>query len=230
MSVESPGRSSIGTTSFPSFPNSTIPLSVVARAKGNARGTTVTSITARKSKRKRKRCALEPVVVVVVMNLAAIILTTCLAFRAQKRTLFVFFSFSFFFFFFLSVAAVDVILYLLVGDDGINAAEKDKENERRESKSNRSLSHSLSLSRQRDDALLKFIARRRPSRGKQNKQTSLPTQEEETMSRFSTFEVRTLAYTQTHAHARAHTQKKTIAAQKASLPLATLCLDPYSLR
>jgi len=42
------------------------------------------------------------------VNLAAIILATCLAFRAQKRTLFVFFSF-FFFFFFLSVAAVDVI-------------------------------------------------------------------------------------------------------------------------
>jgi hypothetical protein len=162
------------------------------------------------------------------MNLAAIILTTCLAFKAQKRTLFVFFSFSFFFFFFLSVAAVDVILYLLVGDDGINAAEKDKENERRESKSNRSLSLTLSLSRQRDDALLKFIARRRPSRGKQNKQTSLPTQEEETMSRFSTFEVRTSIHTNTHTHA--HTKKKTIAAQKASLPLATLCLDPYSLR
>jgi len=40
------------------------------------------------------------------VNLAAIILATCLAFRAQKRTLFVFFSF---FFFFLSVAAVDVL-------------------------------------------------------------------------------------------------------------------------
>ena len=49
-------------------------------------------------------------------------------------------------------------LYLLVGVDGINAAEKNKDNERRKSTSNRSLSFSLAT--QRRDGLLKFIARR----------------------------------------------------------------------